>query len=326
LPDQIPDLLPAWLAAASSGDETRQQAIRAGVATIVEATTAETLDMTLLAHGVPQPAAAARVAHAVTEHDPTFEGNPSYLQTQIAAAWTVAQMLGQPGDPGVTAALAVASAAFCGLSPRGPELTAMATSTLRERDNDSRGRLAIPTGRLQASVITDEIAALGAIDGAQLKQTADALTASINSVVRAQAAVTGILNKRLSALDEEADMLWWTLTERHEGDRERWPDLGAAASVLAGRDLARMTAFSTPPTWARQLLERTLVNVKPCGLKEAASALPAEAADEVSQHPLIPIRALARGADSAAVDVDIARQPPEIAEQALRESLLERKL
>lgn len=195
-------LLPAWLAQASTGDPQRVEAIRAGTAQLAGGTVAETLDMVLLAHGVPQAQAAGRLSVAIAEHEPAFDGQAAYLQTQVAAAWTVAQTLHVGSDLAVAAALAVASARFCGLDSQGPELYAMSVANLRERQQTSRRRPELPKGKGHKTVVSDEIAGAGGITGSQLKEVADALSAQISTLARTQAVMVDALSQRLAAADE----------------------------------------------------------------------------------------------------------------------------
>jgi GTPase-associated system helical domain len=318
------DLLPAWLAPATAGNPEREAAIRAGTATLADATVMETLDMVLLAHGVHQPAAAQRLSAAIAEHDPTFDGHPANQQTQVAAAWTVAQTLAVNGDSASIATLAVASAHFCGLATQVTELPSLAARTLRERQQLPRRRQPLPKARPQKSVISDEVAALGAITGAQLQATADQLTASINNFQRSHGLMVDAVNNRVTAADEETDMLWWAISERHEGDGQRWTELGAAAPLLAGWDLARLTPFATPAPWARQLLARALAATAEHTITEAVAALPSKlTADGKPSHPLLPVLCASRGEPSAAPD-GRAYPPAALAEQTLSEALLQR--
>jgi hypothetical protein len=324
MPDPDSDLLHTWLAPASAGNPEREAAIRAGTATLAEATAGETLDMVLLAHGVHQLAPAQRLAAAIAEHDPKFDGDPANQQTQIAAAWTVAQTLAASGDVAVTAALAVASARFCGLATQVPELPSLAAGTLRERQQLSRRRHPLPKARTQKSVITPDVVALGAITGTQLQATADLLTASINNIQRSHGLMVDAVNTRVMAADEETDMLWWAINERHEGDGQRWVELGAAAPLLAGWDLARLTPFATPPPWARRLLARALSANEQNTIADAIAALPAmPTADGKPSHPLLPVLCASRGEPSVA-PAGHAYPPADLAEEALIEALLER--
>jgi hypothetical protein len=318
------DLLPAWLAPATSGNPEREAAIRAGTATLADATVMETLDMVLLAHGVHQQAAAERLAVAIAEHDATFDGHAANQQTQIAAAWTVAQTLALNGDGASIAALAVASARFCGLATQVTELPSLAAATLRERQELPRRRQPLPKARQQKSVISDEVAALGGINGAQLQATADQLTASINNIQRSHGVMVDAVNNRITAADEETDMLWWAISERHEGDGQRWIELGPAAPILAGWDLARLTPFTTPAPWARQLLARALAATEHHTITEAFAALPIPPTpDDKPSHPLLPVLCASRGEASVAPDGQ-AYPPAALAEQALIETLLRR--
>lgn len=328
-PEPQPDpQLAAWLAVASSGNTARLAAIATGTAALAgaSATTTETLDMVLLAHGIPQPEAAARLVAAITDHDPTFDGQPGNLQTQIAAAWTLKQALTLSTLPAIAAALAVSSARFCGLQSAASELPLHAGAALERLQLLARRRHPLPKGRAQAKVVSDEVAALGAVDGAQLRTTADALTASINTVQRSHSAMVDAIQTRLAAADEETDMLWWTISERHEGDGQQWAQLSAAAPLLAGRDIARLTIFPTPPPAAPKLLARVLADIAPYTIADALAALPA-GVDGQGQHthPLLPIGCAAHGATSAA---PAAQTYPaaELAEQALIEILIERQL
>jgi hypothetical protein len=328
-PDLQPDLqLAAWLAIASAGNPDRLTAIATGTAALSRATstTTEILDMVLLAHGVPEPEAAARLAAAISEHDPSFDGQPGNLQTQIAAGWTLKQILTLSTIPAVTAALAVASADFCRLQSAATELPAHASAELDRLQRLARRRHPLPKGRAQKNVVTDEVAAEGAIGGAQLRATADALTAAINTVQRSHSAMVDAVQTRLAAADEETDMLWWTMSERHEGDGQPWAELGAAAPLLAGRDIAALTSFVTPPPTAPKLLARVLADIPPQTIAAGLAALPADVDDKRGHiHPLLPIGSAAQGATSA---VPSARAYPaaELAEQSLVEILIERQL
>ena len=327
-PDPQPDpQLAAWLAAASTGNAARLTAIATGTATLsgASATTAETLDLVLLAHGIPQPEAAARLAAAIIEHDPSFDGQPGNLQTQIAAGWTLKQILALDTLPAVTAALAVSSARFCGFQSAANELPVHAGVALERLQQLARRRHPLPKAPTQKEVVTDDVAAAGAISGTQLRTAADALTASINTVQGSHSAMVDAVQKRLVAADEESDLLWWTISERHEGDGQHWTQLGAAAPLLAGRDIAKLTSFPTPPPASRKLLARVLANIEPHTVTDALAALPAGFEGAVDHtHPLLPIASAAHGVVSAAAGQ--VHPVAELAEQALIEILIERQL
>jgi len=328
-PDPHPDpQLAAWLAVASAGDPARLTAIATGTAALssATATTTEILDMALLAHGVPQPEAATRLAAAISEHDPSFDGQAGNLQTQIAAGWTLKQILALDTITATTAALAVSSASFCGLQSAATELPGHAGAALERLQLLARRRHPLPKGRAQKNVVTDEVAAEGAIDGAKLRATADALTAAINTVQRSHSAMVDAVQTRLAAADEETDMLWWTISERHEGDGQDWAQLGAAAPLLAGREIAALTTFATPPPAAPKLLARVLAGIEPHTIVDALAALPAGIYDASEHtHPLLPIGCAAHGATSAAL-ASRAYPAAELAKQALIEILVERQL
>jgi hypothetical protein len=320
--------LAAWLAGASTGDPARLAAIATGTAALANAspTTLETLDLVLLAHGVSQPDAAARLAAAITEHDPSFDGQPGNLQTQVSAAWTLAQTLTRISLPAIIAALAIPSAQFCGLSGPASELRMLAGAALERLQQLARRRHPLPKGRSQKNVVTDEVAAVGAIGGAQLRATADALVAAINNVQRSHSAMVDAVQTRLAAADEEGDLLWWMISERHQGDGQRWPELAAAAPLLAGRDIAKLTVFPTPPPSARKLFGRVLAGIESHTIPDALAAVPADANHAGEHiHRLLPIASAAHGLVSAA-PVGQAYPAAELAEQALVEALIERQL
>lgn len=280
-----------------------------------------------MAHGVEQSDAADRLAAAIAAHDPTFEGSAAHLQTQIGAAWTIAQMLQLDSDLAVTAALAVCSANFCALEPAGAELYSMAVETLGEHQIAARRRPELVKAKRNQSVAGDELAAVGAITGEQAKAIADALTKQINALVAIQVGMTDALTSRLQAADEEINALWWTIGGRQGGDGATWNELGCAAGILAGRDMALMTPFSTPPRWANALFSIALANVGDCTIEEAVNALPEPlAAGEAPKHRLLPISSAA-GGETPHFGLDNRRETArKLAEQTLTESLLERVL
>lgn len=187
----------------------------------------------------------------------------------------------------------------------------------------ARRRHPLPKGRAQKNVVTDEVAAEGAIGGAQLRATADALVAAINNVQRSHSAMVNAVQTRLAAADEESDLLWWMISERHQGDGQRWPELAAAAPLLAGRDIAKLTVFPTPPPSARKLLGRVLAGIESHTIPDALAALPADNHAGEHTHRLLPIASAAHGLTSAAGQ---AYPAAELAEQALIEALIERQL
>jgi hypothetical protein len=320
-------LLAAWLAQASTGDPQRVEAIRAGTAQLSDGTVAETLDMVLLAHGIPQVQAAERLSLAIAEHEPAFNGQAAYLQTQVAAAWTVAQTLHVGSNLAVAAALAVASARFCGLHPQGPELYAMSVANLRELQQTSRGRPELPKGKGHRTVVSDEIAAAGGITGPQLKEVADALSMQVTALVRTQVAIVDALNQRLAAADEEINTLWWTLSGRQGGDGENWGELGPAAPLLAGMNLAEMTVFATPPPWARALLHHVLIGIGGYSIDQAVAALPSGLIlGHAATHALLPVSCAVSGSPSPFSIGARVVSAPELAEQMLFEGLLGRLL
>lgn len=321
------NLLQAWLAQASTGDPQRAAAIRAGTAQLVQGTVAETLDMVLLAHGVTQSQAAERLSAAIAEHEPAFDGQAAYLQTQIAAAWTVAQTLHVGSSLAVAAALAVASARFCGLYPRGPELYAMSVATLREHQRASRGRPELPKSKGHKTVVTDEIAEAGGITGLQLKAVADALSGQISVLARTQSVMVDALSQRLTAADEEINTLWWTLSGRQGGDGKDWGELGPAAPLFAGSNLLEMTVFTTPPEWAQALLSHVLADVGSYSIVQAVDALPSGSAFAFpATHPLLPVSCATSGTPLTFPIGDRMNSAPELAEQTLTEGLLGRLL
>ncbi len=327
MPELADDLLDAWLTPASSGDPTRAGAVREGAAALAESSASDVVDMVLLAHAVEQPAPAERLRASISAHDPTFEGRADHLQTQIAAAWTLAQTLQLNSDAAVTAALAICSARFCDLVAQGPELYAMAVETLRERQISARRRPALARAKGHKSVVGEELAAAPGISGAQIKAVADALSKQITTLAGVQNGMADAVEQHLTAAEEEINALWWTIGGRREGDGPTWGELGCAAGILAGRDLATMTSFSTPPPWADGLLARALVGIKDCTLEAAISALDGRLAPgDAATSPLLPITS---GAAGHPLPFGIgARLFPAsaLARQTLIEGLLERRL
>lgn len=333
-----PERLRTWLGNASTGDAAREAALLAGTAAAARCSAGEMLDLVLLAHGVPSEDAASRLRTAIVSHDETFTGRPNERQTHVAASWTLARVLEAGGSLSIATSLAIGAADFCGFTPQPEALRSYAAGILAWHQRNDRKRTPVPKNNAQRSVVSPELDAVGQVSGQQLREIADALTESVNTAIRLQRGVIDALNSRLAIADEEMNVLWWMALGRHEGDGVRWEDLGAAASVAAGMDLAAMTAIASPMPGARSLLSRVLRGVRPASMAEAIAAAPEDALrEEPVLHRLLPITTSTSyratyGTDwmthtaEALVDTSTSYDAVQLAEQALRETLLRRHL
>lgn len=333
-------LLRAWLRRVSTGALGRENAIRHGATVLADSSPWQLLDLVALAHAQRLKPAAERVRDAVGEHDRSFAGRPGDVQTQVVAAWAVAlAVCGEKSSQSVVASLATACARFYGLSPRGPELPCLAAQRLAERSEAVRHREPLPRSNAPKSLDELSFQSSPQVTTAQLDQVVKATSNAMVAMTRSFNRISAAAQARVDAADEELDLLWWTVTCRRGGDGPAWHELGEAAPLLAGLDVAAMTRFATPLSSSGMLLDKALGDLRPLSVGAAvqAAAEHVEHAAEV-RHPLLQLLtalSFAQAQDSggwqaaarqAGIDLDGEHAGRDLAEQVLREELIWRLL
>jgi hypothetical protein len=89
------------------------------------------------------------------------------------------------------------------------------------------------------------------------------------------------LERELAIVGEEANMLWWLVSEYSRDRKEPWKKVGAlATSIIAGKELADLTRVIPGPVAAAAFLDRIIglsnssKSVKPFVIKEAVEKTP----------------------------------------------------
>jgi hypothetical protein len=253
----------------------------------------------------------------------------------VAAAWAVVHAIcGEDSAAALLASLAAVSAEFSGLDARGPGLSVLAGDRLAELGEEHRARHELVVRTTVPKVLAD-------LTPAPFDPTAfvEAVRSAAGTLAARMDTVVKQADQRLRAADEELDLLWWTVRRRRDGDGTAWADLGAAAAILAGQDMASLTTFASPIASAEALLAEALADVKPTTLGAAvdAAADPARLQGSAPQHRLLPVttaltlrRSDPKGWRKAPVLDGLtlsAREPVvHLAEQVVREELMRRLL
>jgi hypothetical protein len=93
----------------------------------------------------------------------------------------------------------------------------------------------------------------------------------------------GKLERELTIVGEEANMLWWLVSEYSRDRNESWKKVGLlAASIIAGKELADLTRVIPGPVAAAAFLDRIVrlsnsaKSPKPISVKEAIEKIPRE--------------------------------------------------
>jgi hypothetical protein len=66
------------------------------------------------------------------------------------------------------------------------------------------------------------------------------------------------LERELTIVSEEVNMLWWLISEYSRDRNERWKDIGLAAPIIAGKELADLTRVIPGPVASAAFLDRIL--------------------------------------------------------------------
>lgn len=87
------------------------------------------------------------------------------------------------------------------------------------------------------------------------------------------------LERELAIVGEEANMLWWLISEYSRDEKKSWKEIGlSATSIIAGKELADLTRVIPGPVAAAAFLDRIVrfsdssKSAKPISLKEAVES------------------------------------------------------
>ena len=110
------------------------------------------------------------------------------------------------------------------------------------------------------------------------------------------------LEREMAIVSEEANMLWWLVSEYSRDRNEPWKKVGAlATSIIAGKELADLTRVIPGPVAAAAFLDRIIGlstssrSIKPVGVKEAVDKTPRpwkesfQLKGDAAIHDLMPI-------------------------------------
>ena len=222
----------------------------------------QVLDMTLLAHGRAHGDAFDLLNEALQDRDPTFGGRPDDLETAIAASAAIAAVLAKDARSASTAAQAVLSARWQGLTPAVAELPDIAATTSRRRSEAVRRRRSLPQDAATKDLfesVPDAESGEDAVNFHDLGLLKEAIQELADELVTQQRAYASVLSERLNAADEELDVLWWTLSGYSELARRSWSSLAnPAAPLICGIELGDKVAFEIELPSTEALLARLL--------------------------------------------------------------------
>jgi hypothetical protein len=261
---EMAERLPIWIQEVDLSPEASRLEIVSGAATDIAKAASEAgiLDLVLLAHGVAQGDAVASVSVALRKLDDAAAVREGDLLANLTAAIAVA--FGLEGDVKVAVpfGLAVRSAAFIGLKPIVADLDMLARAALVRASEAQRRR-----GKLSVvgADIENALAGWPKYDEGASAAT-DQLNIARDTVEKAAKAAAALtpralpqVQRRFEALEEEVDILWWTLGEYSELADRPFKTLSApAAACVAGLELATHSARRAPLSSARALLSRIL--------------------------------------------------------------------
>src|SRR5262249_50698182 len=96
---------------------------------------------------------------------------------------------------------------------------------------------------------------------------------------KAEMARIAKLERELAIVGEEANMLWWLVSEFSRDQKESWKGVGlSATSIIAGKELADLTRVIPGPVAAAAFLDRIVrfsdssKSARPISLKEAVES------------------------------------------------------
>jgi hypothetical protein len=102
----------------------------------------------------------------------------------------------------------------------------------------------------------------------------------------------GKLERELTIVSEEVNMLWWLVSETSRDRKQSWKRVGlSATSIIAGKELADLTRVVPGPVAAAAFLDRIVrlsnsdKSAKPVKVKEAVETTPREWRDQYPSTP-----------------------------------------
>ena len=243
---------------------TRQAAIgnaAKGIAT--KATVGNLAGYVLLAFGLPDSKAFSTIRAAVVEHDSTFGCAIDDLETKLAAAICVAEIMERTSLTAVVVSSLVMSADWLGLKTPISELPTRAIETQYRLAGSIRDRRVIST-KVDIAPILSRLVPLPEDASPTLHQELSTLipvvSDGLTTVTDLLKTLATQLSTRLNATDEELDILWWALSAHSERLDLPWGEVsddGIAALFLAV-EFSNLVVFPTEPQATEALLARLL--------------------------------------------------------------------
>jgi hypothetical protein len=114
-------------------------------------------------------------------------------------------------------------------------------------------------------------------------RTGKRVSTSVGTVEEAVDPKIAQLERELTIVGEEANMLWWLVSEYSRDRNQSWKKVGlSATSIIAGKELADLTRVIPGPVAAAAFLDRIVrlsdsaKSPKPIGIKDAIEKVPRE--------------------------------------------------
>jgi hypothetical protein len=344
LSDIITGRLDAWLADVVKDTDGSQVAALAKV--VVRATesctAADALDLVAYAHEMSDGSERAHAALAAAADGESIGSFGDVRPARLAGA-AVAKLLAETnGDAATAAAIGTRSAALIGQEPQIAELPSLATIALARISIGRRQRPA-GTTNIRSTVDAELGRGLGIADDANAA-THHELRAALMTLRKGMRTAADRVDAQYDAvrlhqrlLDEETEVLWWTLGARSQRLDRPWKGIGSGTPLLAAFELFDKLTIDPPPVSAGALLRVAIANAdidpdKPIAFREAA-AVALEASQELATVesiegfcPVLAGLSAARGSGGPPSSPVIGSSALDLAEQLVHELALQRIL
>jgi hypothetical protein len=266
-----------WLAPAFADTSTLDfDLIHAALDEAVKnATASSAIEWVRMAHERPvvnEPARTDLIQAFVTRNEGFIRNDDAVLLRCVAAAG-VAQLLAAPDDRPISAALAIDIGARCGWKDPSGDLRRLASERLsviglRARDVESIraatessakryvDRVAKAATAVTNGVVDDQTPPSWPLTGGEFKGLVSSLAQAVAQLAGSMAANAETI---IAPAMEELDVLWWLYNGHSRMKDASWGELAPPElAVVAGLELAALTAKSSPIPNANQFLSKAL--------------------------------------------------------------------
>lgn len=244
--------------------DARWQGVEAATETITKSTALE-LVRSLFEKPSKNAEFDAEFRSSFRNSDSAFPMRDNNLEMQVLAAAVITEVLAADDvEIGDVTALAVSCADFQGIHPKIllSEIVNHCENYLHERSCELRkSKIPVSIEPLAKSPDLVEVAKSQPdtnVIWSAIQPTIEKLELAPNKLVKSINDAFSILVETMNLQQEESNMLWWLFSASSRDLKLKMSDLGLAASLVAGKELADLTQILPGPVAAEAFLDRIL--------------------------------------------------------------------